>query len=202
MSARFLVALALAAALPAAAAAQGLRDRALAWPLGDFRAPLVCAIDGTPRQALRRVRIHPAPRGSLPSVRITFFDLEAPPGTTCSGLSSHDEPNVIGELDLTYEGRTQPDTGEVDFRNALRRDGGFTYKIRAGKLRIGPASDAASTLPPVDYAGGSARVQSITPGSDAAKRVAEYFPQRAFELELQADGAKPLAFDLVELPSP
>src|SRR4030095_14807050 len=129
-----------AAVLPRAAAAQGLRDRVLAWPQGDFRAPLVCVLDGNPRQALRRVRIHPAPRTALPSVRITFQDLEAPPGTACGGVSYQDEPNVIGALDLVFEGRNQPDTGELAVRHALRRDGGFSFKIRGGRLRIGPAS--------------------------------------------------------------
>jgi hypothetical protein len=189
-----------AAVLPRAAAAQGLRDRVLAWPQGDFRAPLVCVLDGNPRQALRRVRIHPAPRTALPSVRITFQDLEAPPGTTCGGVSNQDEPNVIGALDLVFEGRNQPDTGELDFRNALRRDGGFSFKIRGGRLRIGPASDPSAALQSFDYTGGTARVQAVAPGSDAARRLAAFGSERELQLELDADGARHLAFDLVELP--
>jgi hypothetical protein len=189
-----------AAAVPRAVSAQGLRDRVLAWPQGDFRAPLVCVLGGDPRQALRRVRIHPAPRSALPSVRVTFQDLEAPPGTTCGGVSNQDEPNVIGELDLAFEGRNQPDTGELDFRNALRRDGGFTFKIRAGRLRIGPAGDPTAALQSVDYKGGTARVESVAPGSDAARRLATFGSQHELQLELDADGARHLAFDLVELP--
>lgn len=188
------------AALPAAAAAQGLRDRALAWVQGDFRAPLVCVLEGNPRQALRRVRIHPAPRNALPAVRITFQDLEAPPGTTCGGFSNPDEPNVIGALELIFEGRSQPDTGEVDFRNALRHDGGFTFRIRTGRLRVGPVGESGSALQSLDYTGGTARVHSVVRGSDAARRLAVFGSERQLQLELDAEGVRPFAFDLVELP--
>jgi hypothetical protein len=190
----------LACALPGAAAAQGVRDLAYAWVQGDFRAPLACVVNGASREALRRVRLHPAPRGALPSVRVTIYDLEAPTGTRCTGLASREEPNVIGGLELLFEGRTRPDTGEVDFRNALRRDGGFTFRIEKGKLRIGPAGEPATALANHDYAGGTARIRTVPPGSDAARRLAAFGPHRQLQLELDAPGAPALAFDLVELP--
>jgi hypothetical protein len=189
----------LACALPGVAAAQGLREMAYAWALGDFRAPLACVVDGASREALRRVRIHPAPRASLPSVRVTIYDLEAPPGTVCTGMASRTEPNVIGGLELVFEGRSRPDIGEVDFRNALRRDGGFTFRIDQGKLRIGPAGEPESALVSHDYAGGSARIRTIPPGSDGARRLAAFGAQRQLQLELEAPGAPALSFDLVEL---
>ncbi len=185
---------------PAAAAAQGLRDLAFAWAQGDFRAPLVCVVDGAPRQALRRVRIYPAPRGALPSIRLTFYDLEAPAGTACSGVASGEEPNVIGNLVLDFEGRSQPDTGEVDFRNALRRDGGFRFRIESGYLRVGPAGAPAASLARSDYAGGSVRLLAVPPGSDAARRLAGFGSVRQLQLELEAPAAPTLVFDLVELP--
>ena len=190
----------LACALPAPAAAQGLRDLAFGWVQGDFRAPLVCVIDGVSRQALRRVRVHPAPRGALPSVRITFYDLEAPPGASCGGVSSGEEPNVTGGLVLVFDGRSQPDTGEVDFRNAMRRDGGFTFRIESGRLNVGPAGGPVASLASSDYAGGSARFRNAEPGSDAARRLAAFGAQRQLQLELEAPGAPSLAFDLVLLP--
>jgi len=191
----------LACALPAPAAAQSLRDLVYTWVQGDFRAPLACVIDGASRQALRRVRIHPAPRGALPSVRLTFHALEAPPGTSCAGVTSREEPNVAGGLVLVFEGRSQPDTGEVDFRNAMRRDGGFAFRIESGRLRVGPAGQPADSLPSADYAGGAARVRSPLPGSDAARRLAGFGAHRQLELELEAPGAPTLSFDLIELPS-
>ena len=42
---------ALAALAGAGAAAQGVRELAFAWAQGDFRAPLTCLVDGTPRHA-------------------------------------------------------------------------------------------------------------------------------------------------------
>jgi hypothetical protein len=190
----------LACALPGAAAAQGLRELSYAWAQGDFRAPLACVVDGASREALRRVRIHPAPRAALPALRITIYDLEAPLGTVCTGLASRSEPNVIGALELVFEGRSRPDTGQVDFRNALRRDGGFTFRIQQGKLRVGPAGEPESTLPSHDYTGGSARVGTVPPGSDGARRLATFGANRQLQLELAAPGAPALAFDLVELP--
>jgi hypothetical protein len=191
----------LAFALPAAAAAQGVRERAFAWAQGDFRAPLVCVIGGASRQALRRVRIVPAPASALPSLRVALYDLEAPPGTSCAGVSSPQEPNVIGTLELVHEGRNRPDTGEVDFRNALKRDGGFEFRIRSGRLRIGAAADPSDTLASPAYAGGRAFLRTVAPGSDEARRLAAFGALRAFRLELEAEGAPSLGFDLVELPS-
>jgi hypothetical protein len=198
-AARWTAAVWLACALPAAAAAQGLHERAYAWVQGDFRAPLACIVDGASRQALRRVRIHAVPRGALPAVRVTLFDLEAPPGTRCSGLASAEEPNALGTLELVLDGRNRPDTGEVDFRNALRRDGGFRFRIQKGSLRVGPAGEPASALVSHDYAGGTARIAAVPPGSDAARRLATFDAQRQLQLELSAPGAPSLAFELVQL---
>jgi hypothetical protein len=189
----------LACALPLPAAAQGLHDLVYAWAQGDFRAPLACVVDGASRQALRRVRIHPAPRGALPALRVTLFDLEAPLGTRCSGLASGEEPNAIGTLELALDARSRAGTSEVDFRNALRRDGGFTFRIQKGSLRIGSAGEPASALASHDYTGGSARVVAVPPGSDAARRLAAFGSRRQLQLELAAPGAPSLAFDLVEL---
>jgi hypothetical protein len=191
----------LACALAKPAAAQGVRDLALAWVQGDFRAPLVCIVDGVPRQALRRVLIHPGPRSAArPSVRVSFYDLEAPPGTSCSGIAGEPEPNVIGALELVFDGRSRPDTGEVDFRNALRRDGGFTFKVESGRLRVGPVVDGEAALRSVDFEDGRARIGSVAPASDAARRLASFGNHRQLRLELHRDGAPPLAFDLIELP--
>ena len=189
-----------ACALPAAASAQGLRDRAFLWVLGDFRAPLVCVVEGTPRQALRRVRTYVTPHSARPSVRVQFYDLEAPLGTSCGGVSSQLEPNVIGAIELVFQGRTRPDTGELDFRNALRRDGGFDFPIAQGRVRVGPAGVPKEDLATVDYTGGTARIESVPPGSDTARRLASFHADRQLRMELTADGVAKLVFELVELP--
>jgi hypothetical protein len=186
--------------IPALASGQELRDLALAWVQGDYRAPLVCVLDGTARQALRRVRIHPGRPSDRPSVRLGFHDLEAPSGISCSGVSGEPEPNVVGVLELVFEGRSRPDTGEVDFRNALRREGGFTFRVMAGHLRIGAAGASTAALEDVDFSGGSAQIRSVPPGSDAARRLSLFGAERQRELKLSAASGKELTFELVELP--
>jgi hypothetical protein len=189
-----------AAGIPALAAGQELRDLALAWVLGDYRAPLVCVLDGTAHQALRRVRIHPGRSSDRPSVLLTFRDLDAPSGISCPGMSGQPEPNVVGALELVFDGRSRPDTGEVDFRNALRREGGFSFRVAAGRLRIGTAGAALAELENVDFAGGSAEIRSVPPGSDTARRLAAFGGERQRELKVTAASGKELAFELVELP--
>jgi hypothetical protein len=192
--------LALAALIGAGAAAQGVRELAFAWAQGDFRAPLTCLVDGAPRQALRRVRIHPGPRqAARPSLRITFYDLEAPPDTRCSSISGQPEPNVIGMLELLWDARTRPDTGEVDFRNQLRREGGFDFRIDSGRLRVGAVEAGKPGERILDFAGGTARVEPVVPGSDAARRLAGLGGHRQLGLTVTPPGAPPLSFDLVEL---
>lgn len=183
-----------------AAHAQGVRELAFAWAEGDYRAPLTCTVEGVPRQALRRVLIVPRPRrAARPGVRLTFFDLEPPPGTHCSSVSGAEEPNLIGALELVWNGRTRPDTGPVDFRNLLRRDGGFDFGIETGRLRIVPTHEASAPRL-VDYAGGSARLEVARPGSDAARRLSAFGGSRHRVLRLEAADAPPLLFDLTDLP--
>jgi hypothetical protein len=188
--------------IPAFASGQGVRDLALAWVQGEYRAPLVCVLDGTARQALRRVRIHPGRPSDRPSVRLSFHDLEAPSGIDCSSVSGQAEPNVVGVLELVFEGRSRPDTGEVDFRNTLRREGGFTFRVLAGHLRIGAAGASTAALEDVDFSGGSAQIRSVPPGSDAARRLSLFGAERQRELKLSAASGRELAFELVELRSP
>jgi hypothetical protein len=185
-----------------AAHAQGVRELAFAWAEGDYRAPLTCTIDDVPRQALRRVLIGPRPRrAARPGVRVTFFDLEPPPGTRCTSVSGAEELNLTGHVELVWEGRSQPDTGPVDFRNTLRRDAGFTFRIESGRLRLAP-TDGDGAARWLDFARGSARVELAAPGTDAARRLAPFGGQRQRVLRLMPPEGPALDFDLVELPGP
>jgi hypothetical protein len=190
----------LACALAFGADAQGVRELAFAWVQGDFRAPLTCTVDGAARQALRRVRVNPGPReAARPTQRLTFHDLEAPPGTRCASISGQPEPNVAGTLDLVWDARTRPDTGEVDFRNTLRREGGFAFKVESGSLRVGPSEAGKAGERVIDFAGGTARFERVVPGSDAARRTAGFGAHRQLVLRVEAPGQSALAFDLIEL---
>ncbi len=194
-----------AAVLAAGAGAQGrgepgLPELALGWTLGDWRAPLVCEIEGSAHRALRRVRITPGPRGAHRSMtRVAFFDLEAPPGTRCHDELGHDEPNVVGQLALTLEAHHRPDTAQHDFQEALRREGGFTFSIVSGRLHLGAADARPEAMPQVDFKGGTAEVRTVRRGTDTWRRLADFPAQRKVVMTLVAPEGTRLELDLIDL---
>ena len=182
---------------------RGLQDLAVLWPRGEFRAPLICEIEGEAHRALRPVRIGGVGREAhRPLARVSFSDLEAPPGTRCHDDLGADEPNVVGSLVLTFEGRSRPDTADHDFAEALRRDDGFTYPIVSGNLLVGPPGAAPETLRAVEFKGGRAEVRAVKPGSDSFRRLADFGPRRKLRLTVSAPDGTVLAFDLVQIDGP
>jgi len=192
--------------LPAAALGQaapggtlpGLNELALEWMRGEYRAPLICEIEGVPYRALRRILVSPGPRDArTPMNRLALFDLEAPEGTRCHGEMGGEQPNAIGSLALVLEGRSRPDTARRDFELALRKEGGFQFRIRTGQLRIGAPGEASSTLRAVDFSGGTADVRKVERGSDAFRRLADFGERRKLSLVLEAPDGTRLSLDLV-----
>jgi len=192
--------------LPAAALAQapggpgpGLNEVALEWIRGEYRAPLICEIEGVPYRALRRILVGPGPRGApTPMNRLTLFDLEAPKGTRCHDETGGEQPNAIGSLALVLEVRARPDTAQRDFELALRKEGGFEFQIRAGRLRLGAPGEATSALREVDFSKGTAEIRKIDRGSDAFRRLADFGQRRKLSLQLEAPDGTRLSFDLVQ----
>jgi hypothetical protein len=192
--------------LPAAALGQtpggaspSLSYLALEWLRGEYRAPLICEIEGVPYRALRRILVSPTPRDArTPTNRLAFFDLEAPEGTHCHDETGGEQPNAIGSLALTLEGPSRPDTARRDFEVALRREGGFEFRIRTGRLRLGAAGEPASALPVVDFSGGTAGVHQVKRGSDAYRRLADFGQRRKLSLVLEAPDGTRLSFDLIQ----
>lgn len=200
LPALLLLALALPAPLVAQRPAVDLGLLALEWTRGVYRAPVLCEIDGETRRGLRRVLVRPdSRRGRRPANELALFDLDVPEGTRCHGLLGEDEPNVVGRLRFALDARSRPDTARHDFAAALRRDGGFTFDVRAGALRVGPADAAPEELEVVDFEGGSLEIRRLEAGSDARRRLADFGPRRKLRLELRApeDGPR-LRFDLVQ----
>src|SRR4030042_192036 len=169
-----------------------LNALALEWTRGEYRAPLICEIGGVPYRALRRVLVPPGPRGAqVPMTRLAFFDLEAPQGTRCHDETGGEQPNAIGSLALTLEGSSRPDTARRDFDVALRREGGFEFRIRSGRLRLGAPGEAADALREVDFAGGRADIRRVDRGTDAYRRLADFGERRKLGLLLEApDGTR------------
>jgi hypothetical protein len=130
--------------------------------------------------------------------RLAFFDLEAPEGTRCHDETGGEQPNAIGSLALDLEVRARPDTAQRDFELALRREGGFDFRIRAGKLRLGAPGEPSSALREVDFRGGKAEIRKVERGSDAFRRLADFGPRRKLTLLLEAPDGTRLSFDLVQ----
>ncbi len=130
--------------------------------------------------------------------RLAFFDLETPKGTRCHDETGGEEPNLIGSLALALEDYSRRDTVRRDFDTALRREGGFDFQIRAGRLRLGAPGEETSTLPEVDFSGGTAKIRRVERGSDAFRRLAEFGQLRKLRLVLEAPDGTRLSFDLVQ----
>lgn len=191
-----LVALLLTGAPGRAAAAPDVADFVLAWLRGGWRSPLLCTFEGQTLPGVRRVVIAPGPPQSERKVdRITFSALAASEAERCRNPLGGDAPNLVGSVLVTYTPkRMRSDTPERDFRQLLA-EGRFDLAIVAGKLRVGPASQAPEALPEVDFAGGRAEVGEIPSGSDVARVLADFGPRRRLWLALEApDGMR------IELP--
>lgn len=186
----------------ARAADPTLGHLALGWLLGDWVEPIVCEIHGSPTRALRRVLVSPVPTptGEVPTARLQFPDPDAPGATRCFSDLGGDEPRIEGTLVLGFEGRPRPDTAKRDFESALRRSGGFEFRIRSGRLKRSDWGEGAPAATELDFTGGTARAHAIRPGSDAARLVDELRAQRGVTVELEAPGGEHLTLQLVQRP--
>jgi len=197
-----LAALTLSGAPGRAAAAPDVADFVLAWLRGGWRSPLLCTFAGQPRQGVRRVVIAAGPPQSERKVdRITFSALAASDAERCRNALGGDAPNLVGSVLVTYmPKRLRSDTPERDFRQLLA-GGRFDLTIVAGKLRVGPASQAPAELPEIDFAGGRAEVGEIPAGSDVARLLADFGPRRRLWLALEAPGGARIELPLVQFES-
>lgn len=181
-----------------AAAGPDLNLLALDWVRGQYGSPVVCQVENSPVRALRRVLIAPAPSERGAADRIQFPDPEAPGATRCFSELGDDEPRVEGSVLISLPGRSRPDTARYDFTNALRRDEGFRFEIRAGKLTLtgwGPGSDTPRA---VEFAGGHAWIRTIQPGTDAERVLRAFDSPRKLSLELAAPDGTVLRFPLFQ----
>jgi hypothetical protein len=175
---------------------------ALLWSRGDFRAPLVCEIAGEAHRGFRRVLIEAGPPQVAPEVnRLRFYDLEVPPGSHCVTETRGASPNVLGVISFLRRGRSRPDTAQRDFSAALRKDGGFSFEVVSGQLRIGPSEDPEA-LRVVDFRRGAVHFEEIRRGTDAWRRMADLPASRKLTLRLEATDGTLLEFDLIALGQP
>jgi len=173
---------------------------ALQWTRGSWRAPLVCTIDGSAHRGLRRMLVSPGPRDARPpTFQLRIFDLEIPPGTRCTDATGRSQPNAEGTLYFHLEATSRPDIAQHDFQTLLRREGGFEFRIRRGRLRLADdLLDTPGASPRiVDFRGGTARFALVKRGMDAHRRLADFADHRLMTLVLESPDGVRLDLDLV-----
>lgn len=181
----------------------GVSSLAIVWAQGEYRAPMICEIDGHPARALRRVVMQPGPpHGSRLSGKLVFFDLEAPPDTHCYGETGDDHPNLIGTLRFLLDGRSSSDTARHDFDEILRRKGGFRFDVIGGSLRVGLPGATRDELEQVALEGGKLWMEQVKRGSDAFRRLAEFGERTKRRLVVSTSDGRSWSFDLVAWEAP
>jgi hypothetical protein len=184
----------------AAGAGPDLNALSLDWARGNYGAPLVCEVEGSPVRAVRRVLIAPVPGSDRgPMDKIQFPDPEAKGATRCFSELGVDEPLVDGSLTISLPGRSRPDTARYDFGSALRRENGFRFDVRSGKLSVkgwGPGNDETKL---VEFTGGHASLHGVAPGSDAERLLRSFTSPRKLILEIEAPDGTKLSFALFQI---
>lgn len=176
-----------------------LNDLALEWVRGEFRAPLICEFDGLPRRGLRRLLIAPGPRSMLPRAdTLRVFDLGAAEATRCFDDLGAEELNAEGVIRFSLLGPSRPDTARRDFAAALRREGGFDFEIREGRVQLQHVGDPDAEPRRVDFASGVLRVRTVPRGSDIERRLLDLGGQRRLTLSLEAKDGTTVRFHVVQ----
>lgn len=174
-----------------------LSELALRWAEGEFGSPLICHIDGEPVRGLRRISIESdALRTRNAVARISFTDLEIENATRCFTELSPSEPNIIGWIQIRLPGSHGRDTGQRDFREAIRRKRGFEFAIKAGVLGIQQVRQPLAPPKRVQFSGGTATLTGVRPGTDTARLLGGFKTPRKLLLELEAKDGTKLAFPL------
>jgi hypothetical protein len=186
-----------AAARPAGAQMADLNAMARQRLRGRYASPVVCEGGGSASRAIRRLVVSAGPRHARPPVdRISFHGIDVVNADRCADVLGVEQPEVRGTLDVTLPGTPRPDLAQAEFQRTLRLQGGFDFAVSSGKLQLrGWGPEAPVRV--VDFAGGTARVREVAPGSDAARILADLEGPRKLSLELAAPGGESLAFQLV-----
>jgi len=185
------------AQLPGAPGAPTVSEMALDWARGRYATPLICEFDGKLVRGIRRVLIAPgASHQRARQNRIVFIDLEVDDASRCFAELQDSVPNVIGSVQIELPAVRRSDTARRDFREALRRKGGFEFRVAGGGLKLQAVTQPPSPGRTVDFRGGRASLRTIEPGSDAARLLAPFDSPRKLILELSARDGTKLSFPL------
>lgn len=178
-----------------------LDQMALAWARGRFASPLICEGPNGLEKTLRRIVVSAGPRHRRPPEnRLQLVGIEVEGAERCFATLGGDQPDLEGVLVFQYPSYGRPDLASHEFQSTLRRDGGFEYRIRTGKLRISDpdAGDEASGAREVDFARGKLRVNAVPPGSDADRVLADFPGARKLTLQLEAPDETRLELHMIQ----
>jgi len=178
--------------------APSLGDTVTIWARGNWASPVYCRIDGETVRGIRRVLIDPA-RNPLPGrteLELRFVDMQVDEAERCFDLVGSELPNLVGKLQLRFNGTSHPETVERDFQRALRRDRGFAFEVVRGRLRVEPVEPGEDGGRVEDFAGREAWLRRPAPASDSERALADFRSPRKLELELQTPGGETLRLPL------
>ncbi len=168
-----------------------LRKLAVDWARGRYNSPLVCEIDGELIRGLRRLLVTPAPRQSVaPMGRLIFVEMETDRASRCFTDLGAKVVNLKGTLKIRLPGPPRPDSARRELKGLLKRERAVTFDVVSGVLQETPIGKTDADSRSIDFAGGTARFETVREGSDPERLLADYKSPRKFRLEVRSpDGA-------------
>lgn len=167
------------------------------WATGRYASPVFCEFDGELVQGIRRVLLRPHLEPGRPTqLTVQFVDMRPGEATRCSNSLGQAQPNVLGKLQLRLPGNPHPETARRDFKQALKRDRGFTLEVAGGRLQLRDVAAPAPLPRVVDFRGGRARLGLILPATDAERELAGFQSPRKLLLELESKDGEALQLPL------
>ena len=170
-----------------AQAPAGLGDAVTSWARGTWASPVFCRIDGETVRGIRRVLIEPA-RHVAPGqtvLSVQFVDMQVDDAERCFDLVGHDLPNLIGKLQLRFNGTSHPETFQRDFERAIKRDRGFELDITKGVLQVKPVGPEAGAPVQASFRGGEAWLREPARASDSERALADFDSPRKLEIDIR-----------------
>jgi len=170
-----------------------LGDAVASWARGTWASPVYCRIDGETVRGIRRVLIQPskdvAPGQTV--VTVQFVDMQVDDAERCFDLVGNDLPNLIGKLQLRFNGTSHSEMIQRDFERAIKKDRGFAFTIVGGGLRVTPVGPSAGETTQASFRGGEAWLREPARASDPERALADFDSPRKLELEVVApDGMR------------
>ncbi|MDG2334289.1 MAG: hypothetical protein P8Q97_08725 [Myxococcota bacterium] len=197
---RVLLGLVLGLVVPAAGSAEpSLNERVALWSAGSFRSPVHCEIDGQLIRGIRRVVIRAAAvPGRDPGVEVEFVDFEPEDATRCIDATGAPLPNVVGRLKLRRERSRHPETAQRDFKRALQKKKGFSYRVISGTLDLQAVGDPPVPARQVDFSGGELSLSLIFPATDAQRALVDFPSERKILLTLESGSGQVIRMPLFD----